>query len=135
MANTRIAVFLDTCHSGLAGQGLFTSNDEAVESVLQSVPSGVVVFSAAKGRELSQESAEAGGGFFTRALATVIRDDRDRFDTNGNGALELSELFRGVKGQVLQRVSATAKAKEDGSVVPQTPYMARNRMVGDFALF
>jgi hypothetical protein len=120
----RIAVFLDTCHSGAAGTGAFSTNDGAAASLLERIPSGIVVFSASKGRELSEEAAAVGGGVFTSALVDAITGNRDRFDENGNGAIEISELYRGVK--------AVVKAGTEGR---QTPWIARNQMVGDFALF
>jgi hypothetical protein len=118
----RIAVFLDTCHSGAAG--IYTTNDAAVKSLLERVSSGIVVFSASKGRELSEETTAAGGGVFTSALVEVIAGNRARFDVDGNGAIEISELYRGVKG----RVTASTEGR-------QTPWISRNEMVGDFALF
>ncbi len=121
---SRIAVFLDTCHSGAAETDTFSTNDSVAASLLEKVPSGIVVFSAAKGRELSEEAPSAGGGIFTTALVNVIGADRKRFDTNGDGAIEISELYRGVKSAVV--------ADTDGR---QTPWIARNQMVGDFALF
>ncbi len=120
----RIAVFLDTCHSGAADTGVFSTNDAAAKNLLERIPSGIVLFSASKGRELSEESPAVGGGVFTSALIKVIAYDRGRYDTNKDGAVEISELYRGVKGQV---TAITAGR--------QTPWIARNQMVGDFALF
>ncbi len=120
----RIAVFLDTCHSGAAGTGAFATNDSATKSLLERIPSGIVVFSASKGRELSEESKSFGGGIFTSALLDVIARKRDAYDRNRDGAIEISELYRGVKGEVSGRTGGR-----------QTPWIARNQMVGDFALF
>ncbi len=120
----RIAVFLDTCHSGAAGTGAFATNDSATKSLLERIPSGIVVFSASKGRELSEESKSFGGGIFTSALLDVIQRKRDAYDRNHDGAIEISELYRGVKGEVAGRTGGR-----------QTPWIARNQMVGDFALF
>ena len=120
----RIAVFLDTCHSGAAGTGAFATNDSATKSLLERIPSGIVVFSASKGRELSEESKSFGGGIFTSALLDVIQRNRDAYDRNHDGAIEISELYRGVKGEVSGRTGGR-----------QTPWIARNQMVGDFALF
>jgi uncharacterized caspase-like protein len=123
-SRTRIALFLDTCHSGAAGTGAYSTNDAAAKSLLERIPSGIVVFSASKGRELSEETPAVGGGVFTSAVVKVIAGDRARYDTNKDGAIEISELYRGVKSQVT--------ATTDGR---QTPWIARNQMVGDFALF
>lgn len=134
-SKARIVMFLDACHSGVAGQGLFSTNDDVVENVLQQVPSGVVVFSAAKGREYALEDEFADNGFFARAVADVIDVDRSKHDANNNGSIELSELFRGVKGLVVNRVKAAQEGTPEEELLTQTPWMARNRMVGDFALF
>jgi len=135
-SKARIAIFLDACHSGAAGQGLFSTNDDVVDNVLEQVPSGVVVFSASKGREFALEDEFAENGFFTRAIADVIHVERGNHDINDNGSIEISELFQGVKKLVKIRV----KEAQDGLVAPdefltQTPWMARNQMIGDFVLF
>jgi hypothetical protein len=92
--------------------------------LLERIPSGVVVFSAAKGREVAEETMAAKGGVFTSALIDVLVKDRARFDANNNTAIEISELYKGVKSQV--------KAMTGNA---QTPWLARNQMVGDFSLF
>ena len=64
------------------------------------------------------------GGVFTQVLAKLITQGRDEQDLNRNGVFELSEVFRGLK-EVVTRVS-------NGG---QTPWLAGQEMVGDFALF
>lgn len=123
-AKARVLVFLDACHSGTAGTDYFASNDDAAAGVLARIPSGLVVFSASKGRQLSLETAGAGGGVFTNAVADVIARKRATFDTNRNGAIEISELYAGVKLRVVGQTGGR-----------QTPWLSRNEMVGDFALF
>ncbi len=123
-SRARITVFLDACHSGLAGRGMFATNDGAVDDLLSAVPSGVSVFAASKGREQSLETARSGGGVFTAALASTLSENRARYDLDGDGILDASEAFRGIKQQV---VEATGGA--------QTPWFARNEAIGDFPLF
>lgn len=123
-AKARVVVFLDACHSGAAGTSLFATNDDAVDEVLQGVPSGLLVFSASKGRQFSEESPGAGGGLFTNAVADVIARKRQSHDLDGNGAIEISELYFGVKRQVSQQSEGR-----------QVPWLARNELVGDFTLF
>ncbi len=123
-AKARVLVFLDACHSGTAGTDYFASNDDAAAGVLARIPSGLVVFSASKGRQLSLEISGAGGGVFTNAVADVIARKRQTFDTNRNGAIEISELYAGVKLKVVGQTGGR-----------QTPWLSRNEMVGDFALF
>jgi len=123
-AQGRVTVLLDACHSGTAGTGLLASNDEAVDTIRRAIPSGLTVLSASKGRELSAEIPSLGGGVFTYALTRAIADDRTAADLNGNGRIEVSELYRYVKDEV--------GAIRQGE---QTPWLARNQMIGDFALF
>lgn len=121
-AKGRVVVLLDTCHSGAAGTGFFATNDATAGALLAAMPSNIVILSASKGRELAQETQA--GGTFTRAVIDVIAADRAKHDTNRNGVIELSELYRGVKERV--------RSLTDGQ---QTPWFARNQMIGDFALF
>lgn len=123
-AKGRVTVLLDACHSGTAGTGLLASNDEAVDTIRKVIPSGLTVLSASKGRELSAEIPSLGGGVFTYALTRAIAGDRAAADLNGNGRIEVSELYRYVKDEV-----ETIRKGE------QTPWLARNQMIGDFALF
>ncbi|MDN2565516.1 caspase family protein [Aquibium sp. A9E412] len=123
-SRARVTVFLDACHSGLAGRGLFATNDAAVGRLLAEVPSGVSVFAASKGREQSLETSRVSGGVFTDALVTVLGPARADTDADGDGLLEASELFRGLK----RRVVATTGGR-------QTPWFARNEAIGDFPLF
>ncbi|MBP0582717.1 caspase family protein [Labrys sp. LIt4] len=121
-AKSRIAVFLDSCHSGSAGTGFFATSDSTASALIDKVPSGIVIFSAAKGRELSEEMPSQGGGVFTDALVKAMANKAT--DLNSNGAIEASELYAGVKGSVIKAT--------DGR---QTPWFARNDMVGDFVPF
>ncbi len=123
-AKGRVLVFLDACHSGVAGTAMFAANDGAVEDVLQNGPPGLLVFSASKGRQLSEETAKAGGGVFTNAVADVISRKRKIYDLDGNGAIEASELYLGVKRKVSNDT--------DGR---QVPWFARNELIGDFSVF
>ena len=123
-AKARVLVFLDACHSGAAGTNFFATNDDAATGLLTTIPSGLVIVSASKGRQFSEEHPAKGGGLFTNAVADVIARKRSSHDRNGNGAIEISELYLGVKS-IVARESAGR----------QTPWLARNQMVGDFALF
>jgi hypothetical protein len=123
-AQARVIVVLDACHAGRSGADLLGSNDDAVRGLLASARRPLVVLSAAKGRQESLEDAKFGGGLFTDAVAHVISGDRARFDSNGNGVIELSELYAGVKSLVMSASRGT-----------QTPWLARQDFIGDVALF
>ena len=117
----RVIIFLDACHSGVA-DGLGTNEDAAAAFLDRK--SSMVVIAASKGRQYSQESAVIAGGLFTKAIEAALMTNRSRVDTNRNGTIELSELYGAVKRHV---VEATAG--------DQTPWIARNNMIGEIPLF
>ena len=119
----RITIVLDACHAGATNNSAFATNDDVVIDLAR-LKSNITILAASKGREFSQESAELGGGVFTHALAQVLAQDRALHDTNGNGRIEASELYLGVKLLVVSQRQGL-----------QTPWMVRSRMVGDYALF
>jgi hypothetical protein len=123
-AKGRVTVLLDACHSGTAGTGFLSSNDDAVNAIRRTIPSGLTVLAASKGRELSAEMRNLGGGVFTYSLVEALVSKRKAADADGNGRIEVSELYRYVK----DRVVGLRKGE-------QTPWLARNQMIGDFALF
>jgi uncharacterized caspase-like protein len=122
LAKARVTVVLDSCHSGDAGKGLLSTNDDVAAGLL-SMAGNVVVLAGSKGRELSIEDQRVGGGYFSAAVAAALTDAAEA-DRNRNGVLEASELYAAVRRSV-----AT------GTAGRQTPWIARNKMIGDFAMF
>lgn len=120
----RIVVVLDACHSGQTGAQLQATNDDAVAAISGASRTPMLVLAASKGRQESMELPRAGGGVFTQVLAKLITQGREENDLNRNGVLEVSEIFRGLK-DVVTRVT-------NGR---QTPWIVRQEMVGDFAVF
>ena len=90
----RVLLFLDTCRAGSVFGG---SDDERrrrvdVTALLNSLTysqGGLVVFSAAQGRELSQERPAWGHGAFTKALLEALQGAAD---ANRNGEITIAEL-------------------------------------------
>lgn len=117
----RIIVFIDACHSGAVPDG--GTNDE-IAGVLEAHKARFTIVAAAKGRQESFESAALGGGYFTGAIVRALTADRADTDSNHNGVIELSEVYRRIKPAV---VSAAKGA--------QTPWLARADMVGEVPLF
>ena len=117
-------MLLDVCHAGLADRASIASNDAAATRLITNSGAPIIVLSASKGRQFSEETAEDGGGRFSVALARIIKSERKTYDTDADGALSLSELYRGVKSIVV---------RESGG--RQTPWLTRNLMFGDFDLF
>ena len=89
----RVLLFLDTCRAGAVFGG---SDDERrrkvdVTSLLNSLTysqGGLVVFSAAQGRGLSQEKEEWGHGAFTKVLLEALQGGA----ANGNGEITINDL-------------------------------------------
>ena len=48
-----------------------------MSALIDRAPSGILIFSASKGRELSEESAEQGGGVFTTAVTDALSKNED----------------------------------------------------------
>jgi len=113
-----VIVLLDTCHSGLASGKLAASVDEAVSSLMTNFGAPIVILAASKGRQLSEESRTKGGAF-TNALVSAIGAG-----LKDNNSLNLSDFYSTVKADVV--------ANTDGR---QTPWLARNRLIGEMPLF
>lgn len=121
-AKGRITVLLDACHAGAAGLDFAATNDDAAEELQRAIPVPLTVIAASKGRQTSAEID--GHGVFTRAVADAIGARRQDADGNRNGAIETTELYRYVKRAVSQKRAGR-----------QTPWLARNRTIGEAALF
>lgn len=117
----RIVVFIDACHSGAVPDG--GSNDEIADA-LSAQQVRFAVIAAAKGRQQSYEKSSLGGGVFTSAIVRALVRNRAAIDLNNNGVVELSELYRKIKPEVLTEMRGL-----------QTPWLARADMVGEVPLF
>lgn len=119
----RVIAILDACHSGQTAVAPI-SNDGAVASLAKSTQAPMVVLAASKGRQLSEESPDGSGGVFTQTLAKLLGAERTTTDTNTDGALQISEIYRNLR-QSVDAVTATR----------QTPWLVRKNIVGDAPLF
>ena len=123
-AKARVIVILDACHSGLSGAEGLGTNDDAVASLLTGPRAPMLVLAASKGRQYSYEDPKWGGGAFTHALVEVLKTNWRSADLNGNGVIEVSELYRALRSIVTNETQGQ-----------QTPWLARQDLIGDFALF
>jgi uncharacterized caspase-like protein len=123
-AQGTVIVILDACRTGLAGEQSFSTNDDAVSVLFTHAGAPMDVLAGSKGRQDSLETPNGRGGMFTNALISVIARERARYDRDKSGLIDLGELYSAVKAQV---VGATKGA--------QTPWLARNDLVGEMSLF
>lgn len=123
-ARAKVIVLLDACHAGVSAQLGAAVNDVAVRQLVTGSGSGIVVLAASKGRQFSEESASVGGGRFSVAFERSLNKRRSASDLDGNGALSVLELYRAVK----ESVSAETNGR-------QIPWIARNKIYGDFDIF
>ncbi|WP_193771620.1 caspase family protein [Mesorhizobium sp. M2E.F.Ca.ET.219.01.1.1] len=123
-AKARVVVLLDVCHAGLSGVASIATNQEAADQLVTDSGASVVIFSASQGAQTSIESSANGGGLFSLAFDRVIDRDRERFDIDGDGVIDASELFFGLKAIV---------SRESGGF--QIPTFKRNLLLGEVALF
>ena len=123
-AKGRVIVVLDACHAGLSGaQGLGT-NDQAIRALLSGEHPPMLVLAASKGRQSSYEDKRWDGGVFTYALLEVLQGKRSDYDLDRDGAIEVSELYRGLRS-ILTRETGDR----------QSPWLVRQDLIGDFAVF
>jgi len=122
-ARGRVIVIIDACHSGQTGI-IQSTNDEAVASLATATDAPMVVLAASKGRQSSEEMPHSSGGVFTQSLTRLLGRDRSGVDVNGDGVLEISELYRKLK----PLVEVTTNGR-------QTPWLVLRNVVGDAPLF
>ncbi|QPC91603.1 caspase family protein [Mesorhizobium sp. INR15] len=123
-AQARVIVLLDVCHAGASGQISVASNDDAVNLLTTRSGAGVVIISASKGRQFSEESSSIGGGRFSVAFQHALTDQLRKTDSDGNGRISVNELYAELKSLVAGQTSGR-----------QIPWLSRNEIFGDFDLF
>ena len=123
-AKGKVVILLDACHTGLAGSAAFATNDDVAGALMTTAGAPMVVLAASKGRQVALESAEKGGGVFTSAIVDVLGNGRGAADADANGVIDLGEFYAAVKTRVLRDTKGR-----------QSPWLARNLLVGDMALF
>ncbi|WP_455274209.1 caspase family protein [Rhizobium herbae] len=123
-ARGKVLVLLDACHTGLAGGSGLATNDELASELMNTSGAPLIILAASKGRQVALEDGRKGGGIFTSALVDALSKERDRVDRDSNGAIDLGELYSNVKLKVLSETGGK-----------QSPWLARNLLIGDMTLF
>ncbi len=122
---SRVIVFIDACHSASISNQVIVPNNELAERFFKAETGGVIVFSAAKGRQFAQESESfgEGEGLFSYAISKALKQDSTIVDKNASGYVELSELFAYVQNFV--------DVTSEGA---QTPWVSHKEMFGDLPI-
>lgn len=139
-AKGRVVVLLDACHSGHVSRDVIVRNDDLARALVSSRRSGVVVFAASKGRQLSFEPDGADkalvrtrhtklgpkhgsedNGLFTAALLDSLRAVAT--DRNRDKSIQLGEWIDDVIVRVTERTTGL-----------QTPWVARRELFGDYRI-
>ncbi len=121
----RVMMFLDACHSASISNQTIVPNNQLAEQLFSKKHGGIMVFSAAKGRQFAAESSSfgSGEGLFSYAISKVLNKKGIDADSNGNGYIEFSEMVKHVQ----QFVDQTS----DGQ---QTPWLSHKELFGDIPI-
>ncbi|MBF0266068.1 MAG: caspase family protein [Gammaproteobacteria bacterium] len=122
---SRVVLFIDACHSSSISNETIVPNNELAEQLFTQQREGIMIFSAAKGRQFAQESSVYGGGegLFSYALSKAIAEDKHKTDFNGNHIIEFTEL-----------VDYVQKYVDERSEGMQTPWLSHKELFGDFPI-
>lgn len=102
---SKVILMVDTCHSGaVTGKRRGMSDITDALRELTSTDSGVVVMTAATGREVSQERREWGHGAFTKALVEGLKG---KADYNSNNIITIKEIDLYVTERVKELTNGT----------------------------
>jgi hypothetical protein len=119
-----VIVLLDVCHAGLAGHLGAVTSEEAAREFLTRSGASMIILSASRGAQFSEERSDIGGGLFSRTFERAIGAGRSAYDLDRNGWISIAELYRGLKSDVSLSTSGR-----------QVPMLYRNLLVGDVDLF
>ncbi len=94
-----VIVALDSCFSGSGGRSVVAKGARPLVMSMESlsIPQKITVLSAASGEQISSTYEEQGHGLFTYFMLKGLRGEGD---VNGDGKIEIGELFNYIKPNV-----------------------------------
>jgi hypothetical protein len=100
-------------------------NEDLAHTLAMGKRSGIMVFSASKGRQQSLESPDIGGGYgvFTYSIVKALSETPEEADRDRSGYVEFYELVDFVIREVKNLTENY-----------QIPWLARKEIFGDFPL-
>ncbi len=104
--STLTLIVLDACQSGQFARikGVEPAADFSFNSVSRLTQKGIAVMASSSAQELSQESDELKGSFFTHHFVTALRGAAD---ADGDGRVSLDEAYRYAYRRTLTSTSTT----------------------------
>ncbi|MDI6727892.1 MAG: ankyrin repeat domain-containing protein [Thermodesulfovibrionales bacterium] len=94
-----IVVALDSCFSGAGGRSVLAKGARPLVMTMENlqIPQKIAVLSATSGDQISSTYEEKGHGLFTYFMLKGLKGEGD---TNGDGKVEIGELFEYIKPHV-----------------------------------
>jgi len=126
LPSTVTVIILDACQSGAISnvKGIEPAADFSYNSAVQLNTEGTVLIASSTSSELSQESLELNGSFFTHHFTVGLRGAAD---VDSNGMVTLLEAYEYAYHAVLRSTAATAIGKQH--VTLETDLRGKGEMV------
>lgn len=117
----KVVLFVDTCHAANVMGTRGSADITAVVNELASVESGVVVFTAATGRQDALEDPKWKNGAFTKALVEGVNGGADKYSRLGTITVDMLALY------ITEQVKELTKGK-------QKPATQKPELIPDFPI-
>ncbi|TAN43852.1 MAG: peptidase C14 [Nitrospirae bacterium] len=111
-----IIVALDSCFSGAGGRSVIAKGARPLVMSMESlqIPQKITVLSAASGDQTSSTYDEKGHGLFTYFM---LRGLKGEGDANGDGKIEIGELFNYIRPQVERIARKTYNNEQSPQII------------------
>ncbi|WP_447975034.1 caspase family protein [Nitrospira sp. Kam-Ns4a] len=117
LPSKQVVVMLDSCFSGATGRSVLPSGARPMGLVMDmgATVKKAVVLSAASGTQISSDYDDQGHGLFTYFLLKGLRGEAD---TDGNGTIQVEELYDFVRDQVTKVASEKLNRDQTPLILP-----------------